>query len=153
MGLNQQDEISRMLGCVRKPSGNDLLDDLLNGFPKTVPTVLKMRNFCIKHFGQPTGSGDAQRIFAACDKYLAAGMTPEEFKKATAPTPAPASKYGNVVEELEAEGEIYDELQRQGIIQLPHVSREVKTLVNQMVAEGRTLTPNDIEIFQRMPRV
>ncbi len=62
MGLEQ--EVFRMLECVRRPNTNaDLLTSLLGGFERTSENVLKIRKFA--HFNLPN-----PKIFEACDEFL-----------------------------------------------------------------------------------
>lgn len=104
-------EILRLLKISRETPIEQILDEALEGRPKSVDTVSKLLAFVVKHHGQEgmyPGRPDldsivTQRFGDACSEYLAeAGVDAQTIRAIRYPNPVPGKKrWRSVLEEFE----------------------------------------------------
>jgi hypothetical protein len=92
-------EIHRILEVARTHSGDDLLEQCLNGRAQTTQSVSQLFKLARLHF--ETGGVVSNKLCEACLSYLEANLSFEALQQLKNPAPP---KFSNILEEMAAEG-------------------------------------------------
>jgi hypothetical protein len=89
-------EVYRIMGVASTHSGDDLLEQCLNGRPQTAQSVSQLFKLARLHF-EPNGV--REKISEACLSFLESALSFDELHKLKNPEPP---KYGSILDEMEA---------------------------------------------------